>query len=898
MATKNEKILTTRVTAKRLRSLRSSRSVRMMQEFHLIWLNAEIDENNNDCYKNLEQLCEVINNVNAFTDVDECIDFISNIKQTITFLIISEEFSAKVTPVVENISHINSIYICCQNDIKHEEWTQEYSKIKGIYADIKSICDVLKQTIEDFDHDSVPISFIKITDEVANPKLDELDPSFMYTQIMKEILLSIDFQEEHRKEFLAYCRQPCHENPIAVESVDKLEKEYHNNRPIWWYTCPSFLYGMLNKALRLMDVDLIIKMGFFIRDLHNDIATIHSEQSDDFSDFTLFTAYRGQGISQKDFERLKEAQGGLMSFNNFLSTSFEQSVAFTLADSAVQNPDLVGILFQITIKPFVSSCPFAILIGISYFKEEQEILFSMHSIFRIESIKQTDDNSRIWLVNLTLTNDNDPQLQILTECIRKETEGSIGWERLGQLMIKLGHFTKAEEFYRMLLEKVDVETEKANLFHVLGCIKNEQGEYTEAVKFCEQSIEISEKISPLNPINLAAGYSSLATVYKSMGEYGKALSYYEKVIEIREKNLPANHDHLAISYINIAGVYDSMGEYLKAVLYYERALEIEQNNLPVNHPSLATSYNNIGVLYKNIAEYSKALSYYEKALRIEEKTLPVNHPDFAQSYNNIAGVYDSMGEYSKALSYYERALEIEEKTLSNHSHLATFHNNIGSIHDNMGEYSKAILSFEKAIEILQTNLPENLPYLASTYNNIGSVYNNMKKYKAALSYHEKAIEILTKNFPEDHPSLAGAYNNIGSVYDKMGKHAKAIIYFEKAVAIFKKILPDDHPSLGASYNNIGLAYDNVGEYAKALSYYEKALKIFKNSLPDNHPQLAVSYNNVGWVHANTNDYSKALSYFRYALDIFECSLPSDHPNIQGVRTSIEIIKRQLYFSAK
>ena len=332
----------------------------------------------------------------------------------------------------------------------------------------------------------------------------------------------------------------------------------------------------------------------------------------------MFTAYRGQGISQKDFERLKEAQGGLMSFNNFLST-----------------PDLVGILFQITIKPFVSSCPFAILTGISYFKEEQEILFSMHSIFRIESIKQTEDNSLIWLVNLTLTNDNDPHLQTLTECIRKETEGSIGWERLGQLMIKLGHFTKAEEFYRMLLEKVDVETEKANLFHVLGCIKNEQGEYTKAIKFCEQSIEISEKISPLNPLNLATGYSSLCTVYKTMGEYAKALSYYEKVIEIREKNLPANHDHLAISYINIARVYDSMGEYTKALSYYEKAVKIFKNSFPDNHPQLAVSYNNVGWAHANMNDYSKALSYFRYALDIFEYSLPPDHPIIQGVRNSI-----------------------------------------------------------------------------------------------------------------------------------------------------------------------------------------------------------------------------------------------------------------------
>jgi hypothetical protein len=131
MATNAKEISTTRVTAKRLRSIRSSRHVRMMQEFHLVWLNSNINENNNDCYNHLEQLCEVINNVNAFTDVDECIDFISGIKEAVTFLIISEESSSRVIPVVENISHISSVYIYCQNHVEHEEWTQEYSKVKS-----------------------------------------------------------------------------------------------------------------------------------------------------------------------------------------------------------------------------------------------------------------------------------------------------------------------------------------------------------------------------------------------------------------------------------------------------------------------------------------------------------------------------------------------------------------------------------------------------------------------------------------------------------------------------------------------------------------------------------------------------------------------------------------------
>ena len=57
-----------------------------------------------------------------------------------------------------------------------------------------------------------------------------------------------------------------------------------------------------------------------------------------------------------------------------------------------------------------------------YYQTEEEILFSMHSIFRIGQIEQIDENNRLWQVDLTLTNDNDPQLYALTERMREETK--------------------------------------------------------------------------------------------------------------------------------------------------------------------------------------------------------------------------------------------------------------------------------------------------------------------------------------------------------------------------------------------------------------------------------------------------------------------------------------------
>jgi tetratricopeptide (TPR) repeat protein len=825
----------------------------MVQNFHLVWLDGNIDEvNDDDCRNSIMKLRQIVNTVNTFIDEDECIDFIDTTKEEQAFMICSAALGQTIVPLVHDIPQINSIYIFSGNKTQHEQWTKEWSKVKGVYTDITSICQALNQTTQDCDHNSVSISFVKMTDAAMDQDLDTLDQSFMYTQILKEILLSIHFEQLHFDQFITYCQEQLHGNTRELGNVEKLRKEYRDHPPIWWYTYNCFLYSMINKALRTMEVNLIIKMGFFVQDLHKHIEQLHSEQYGGQNHSNTFIVYRGQGLSQTDFEQLKKTQGGLLAFNNFLSTSQDRQVSLNFAQRTMKDPNLVGVLFVLTINPSISATPFAKVGNVGYYQKEEEILLSMHSVFRIGQVIQIGKNDRLCQVELTLTGDNDQKLHDLTKTMRKEVRGSTGWFRLGQLMIKLGQFDKAEELYQILINQTTDEDTRADIFHQLGSIKDLQGNYTEAITFCEKSLEI------------------------------------------RQKTLPPNYPDLATCYNNFGGVYDNMGEYSKALSYYEQSLEIKQKTLPPNHPDLATSYNNIGFVYSNMGEYSKAFSYYEKSLESLQKTLPANHPDIASSYNNIGLVYFKMGEYSKSLSYYEKSLEIFEKTLPpNHPILATSYNNIGSMYDNMGEYSKALSYYEKDLEIRQKTLPSNHPDLATSYNNIGGVYFNMGEYSKALSYYEKVLEIRQKTFPPNHPSLAASYNNIGGVYYKMGEYSKALLYFEKSLEINQKTLPPNHPLLANSYNNIGSVYNNMSEYSKALSYYEKALEIRQKTLPPNHPDFAQSYNNIGLVYYKMGEYSKALSYYERALYIFQVKLPPNHPNIKIVKENIEIVKKKM-----
>ncbi|CAF1095738.1 unnamed protein product [Adineta steineri] len=644
-------------------------NVQRMQNVLLIWLDGNINENNADCSNTIKQLKRVVSNINTFTDGEECVEFIQTITNNKVCMIVSGSLGKHIVPHVHDMSQVDTIFIFCNNQEWHKQWAKEWPKIKGVFTDVTSICEALKKAAQQCEQNATSISFV-----ASNKKLNQLDPTFMYSQILKEILLTINFEDKHFKAFITYCRDVYDDDENELKNVNQLQTTFKNNIPIWWYTWDAFLYRMLNQALRSMDVDMIIRMGFFISDLHRDIQRLHSEQFDGHQSGTTFTVYRGQGLSKEDFTEMTKTKGGLLSFNNFLSTSKNRNVSLNFAQQATTNPDLVGILFVISINSTISTSPFASVTGVSYFHTEDEVLFSMHTIFRIGDIKPMDGNNDLYKVNLTLTIDNDQDLRTLTDSIRQETfPDSSGWYRLGLLLKSMGQSNKAQEVYEVLLHQTTDESDKAPIYNQLGCIRDEQGEYQEALTYYEKSLAILETILPSNHPDLGISYNNIGAVYSKMGDYPKALSSHEKALAIKQQSLPSDHPDLAMSYNNIGVVYNEMGDYPKALSYYEKNLAIQQQSLPSNHPDLGASYNNIGSVYYNMDDYPRALSYYEKALAIRQQSLPSNHPSLGTSYYNIGAVYEYMGNYSKAHSFFERALQNGQQSLpTNHPNLKMY----------------------------------------------------------------------------------------------------------------------------------------------------------------------------------------------------------------------------------
>ena len=594
------------------------------QNFALVWLDESIDESNDACLDLIDQLKSVVNSIDVFNHADQCVQFLKSIKKQNIFLILSARLVPTTMPLINDLPALTAVFVLCNGSAGSMSWPKNWWRIRGAFNSIGELCQSLKEKAREVDESSIAMSFVPSSD-INSQNLDELDSSFMYTQLMRDILLDLKHDKKSVQELVTYRREKIQGKEKPCQYLQKLETGYDTKSPIWWYSCESFIYSMLNWALREQEFDSIIRMGFFIYDLHQSIAKLHKEQAPAKS--KVFKVYRGQGLSPADFEKLKKTKDGLLVFNNFLSTSESKAVAEGFLERTLGDHQLIGIFFTMTVDPSVASVPFASIEHLSDIAKEKEILFSMPTVFRVEGIKPRAGNSRVWEVDLTLTSNTDQQLNRLLERIREEIEGSTPLYRLGALLIRLGQFDKADEVFRKLSDDTPDPLEKAHLNYQRGQIAYNQGKNDQANAFYQRTLEVYQQKLGANHQNVATIYNNMGLVCDSMEDYPQARSHYEKALQIYQKVLPADHPIIATCLSNIASAYDNMKEYQQALAFYERAYQIYKEKLPETHPHFATYYSNIGLVYSNLRQYGKALTCFESASRIGTKALPVGHPD-------------------------------------------------------------------------------------------------------------------------------------------------------------------------------------------------------------------------------------------------------------------------------
>ena len=177
-----------------------------MGELALVWLDEDLTNVNIEHHQDtITDLTKIIDRVETFSDVDECMNFINNSPDYTIVTIVSQQFSENVFYILQTTTQVSRVYIINKTQDDSNQWSQQYSKVKGVFPDIISIIPLLTTYLERFKPNAVKISIAPLNSITTEKPLNQQDQTFMYTQILKEILLEIPFTKEHIDQFSHYC---------------------------------------------------------------------------------------------------------------------------------------------------------------------------------------------------------------------------------------------------------------------------------------------------------------------------------------------------------------------------------------------------------------------------------------------------------------------------------------------------------------------------------------------------------------------------------------------------------------------------------------------------------------------------------------------------------------------
>ncbi len=308
------------------------------------------------------------------------------------------------------------------------------------------------------------------------------------------------------------------------------------------------------------------------------------------------------------------------------------------------------------------------------------------------------------------------------------------YERNGGRDLALDHFRTGMR----ILESDGPSLEMVRLDSGMAFLSIRQGQYEEAIRLCQQSLDMIEKL----PENVdsqkerARIYNNLGSIYLNRNDYPSATEHFEKSLAIRIEN--QNAHGAAVLYNNLGVVYERQGNYDKALEYHRRSFEIEKEIGDIY--GLAISYTNLGLILFHKGDYSQALNYLEESANICgdiecEWPLP-------ETYRGMAEVALALGDVTEALERGHASLEmahkIDDKALEGVAHRV-----LGKVKAlGCQQWEEGESHFSESISILKALGNEH--ELGKSYYECGLVLKGKGEVDRAQEHLSQAIEIFER----------------------------------------------------------------------------------------------------------------------------------------------------------
>lgn len=400
--------------------------------------------------------------------------------------------------------------------------------------------------------------FERIPEEKTTNEIHRYVTEWLWFPLFIDALLEMK-PADNAKELCVTKFKGYYKGNIATEKALNIFNEtYSSDCAVLWYTKDTFLYRVLNKALRHQDIETILLLHFFIVDLHNQLKQEYEKQLDS----KRTKLYRGQLISKEEVELLKKARyDHFVYVNSFFSTTSDRDLAlhiFAGAGQTSSDESKQSVLFELKVDKEKTKKVFASTQHLSSVPDENETLFTVGMICHKYGDVQYDDVQRVSIVQLELISDKEAQDLCSAGYFNSEYDRIGNATSIYAQFIKVGYllqkytknnFDSVKKYYTLLYKLSPL------ICHVgLGYVTSETGQLDLAWAHQDQALKIyksSNGLHDLLDIEFLI-YDCLGRSFQTRKMWNLALECYTNVARIGFNFFLLNRSATLHRYFDIA----------------------------------------------------------------------------------------------------------------------------------------------------------------------------------------------------------------------------------------------------------------------------------------------------------------------------------------------------------
>lgn len=524
---------------------RSQNTQRILEDCIIVWFRTD---SSSEMSQEESNLCHILSTIKVFSNSTECLTYIKQMEAHKIFLIMSTIDSSLDS--VRNLPQIEQIYIL----------NSSLEENQNTFHNVNNLCQQFKLDLELCELDLLIVTTHRTSDttETTCTHRKKQEAMFLYGQLKREMLLRLKFETNAKSEFINFWRLHYSNNDEHIRMINDFEVNYRAQKALQWVTHQYLIWRVLQHANRTFEVDLLFKFGFILKNAQTYLTMLQNNNSSNSEHETIF--YRGKTMCKQEFDIiLKDLQNGLLSFGNFFTAYSNQQKSLEFIHHRLTKfPESIGVLFQIHIPPTIQShrSPFASLDKAygSNNIDENGIIFGFCPVFRIDSIAESTDetNKIIFEINLSLIDDDDPQLVRLVSPYRTNEAQDNPLLIVGKLLLDIGEYQQAEQYLIGMTQDKSIRSQPRRLIRI---------------------------------------HKGLATSYMLHQDITKALEQYQIILEISLSYLPANHMDLVCVYYEMGKCYFQLENNEKAVDNCKQAADLIGQNTPPGDDALLNEIN-------------------------------------------------------------------------------------------------------------------------------------------------------------------------------------------------------------------------------------------------------------------------------------------------------------------